>query len=91
MPRCGGGRGGFHWGLDEFEGRVGHLGGDVSRKLAMCLELGRCEWEKGPRTDSGRGRGHFAWVGDDKDAGRAARKVGRPSKSHFERRAFLFH
>lgn len=33
----GGGRGSFHLGLAELGGLVGRLGGDVSRKLAMCI------------------------------------------------------
>lgn len=88
VPCCGG----FHLGMTEFEGLVGHLGRDVSRNVGYeCLELGRHGWEKGPRTESGRGRSHATWVGNDEEAAGAARKVGRLSKSHFERRIFLFH
>lgn len=37
VPCFGGGRGGFHVGLAELEGLVGHWGGDVSRKSATCV------------------------------------------------------
>lgn len=47
----------------------------------MDLELERCGRRKGPRTESGRGRGHLAWVGDEEEAGGAARKVGRPRET----------
>lgn len=43
----------------------------------MFLELGRYGRQKEPRTESETGRGHLAWVGDDEEAGGAARKVGR--------------
>lgn len=71
----------FHSGTTEFERLVGQLGRDVSRKLAMSI------WSSGP----GRGRSHVTWVRNDEEAAGAARKVGRLSKSHFERRVFLFH
>lgn len=41
VPCSGGGRGGFHLVLDEFEGCVGHLGGDVGRKLAYVFGAGK--------------------------------------------------
>lgn len=43
--------------------------------------LGRCGREKGPRTESGRVRGHLVWVGGDKEAGGVARKVGKPRET----------
>lgn len=87
VPCCGG----FHLGMAEFEGPVGHLGRDVSRKLAMSVwSWGDMNGRKDPRQSQG-GRSHVTWVGNDEEAAGAARKVGRLSKSHFERRVFLFH
>lgn len=49
VPCFGGGRGSFQLGLAELEGLVGHLGGDVSRKLAMCVgSWGDVGGRKGP-------------------------------------------
>ena len=36
---------GFHLGLAELEGLKGHLGGDVSRKLAICVFEAGEMWE----------------------------------------------
>lgn len=47
----------------------------------MCLKLGRCGREKGPRTESGRGGGCLVCVGDGEEAGGAARKVGSPRET----------
>ena len=42
--------------------------------LYVCLKLGRCGRERGPRTESEKGKGHLACI--DEEAGGAARKVG---------------
>ena len=47
----------------------------------MGLDVGRCGREKEPRTESGRSRGHLAWVGHEEEAGGAARKVRRPRET----------
>lgn len=36
---------GFHLGLAELEGLMGHSGGDVSRKLAICVSEAGEMWE----------------------------------------------
>lgn len=46
----------------------------------MCLKLGRCGREKGPRTESERGRDHLVCI-DDEETGGFARKVGRPRET----------
>lgn len=59
------------------------------------MDLGRCGRGKGPRTESEKGRCHLAWVGDEEEAGGAARKVGRPRETTarviLKGGFFLFH
>lgn len=46
----------------------------------MCLKLGRCGREKGPRTESDKGKDRLTCI-DNEEAGGAARKVGRPRET----------
>lgn len=57
----------------------------------MCLKLGRCGREKGPRTESEKGRDHLVCIDDEETGGFARKTEGNHCKSHFERRGFLFH
>ena len=93
VPCSGSGRGDFSLGLAEFKGLVGHLGRDVSRKLAMWVWIWGDVGEG--KAESGRGGGHLVWVGDEEETGGAARKVGRPRETTarviLKGEFFLFH